>query len=1039
MKNYSLFTFFFIFFILFGNLNGQCPLPYQVTNRGCLLGGTSDVIETVRCVNGNNFYNEFTSVVGGNPCTNGYTRDNTYSFGYTIPPNRYFQMTVCQTLVPSMRYAVPLFINGEICTENGGDDYLFDFNSAQYRSKRYLTMETCIDGYIMFDGSETSTTATQCGPSGGSLHMASYDMGLLYTCSGVCANGGTCNQPTGQCQCTPAWTGALCQNDADECTLNIDNCAQNCINTNGGFKCSCNTGYTLNANKFSCDDINECLLDTDGCQHGCINNVPGFTCTCNPGYRLNTLNTKTCDDIDECLENTDGCAQNCTNSVGSFTCSCGNGYTLNTNQKTCDDVDECLLNTDGCQQGCLNIGGGFTCTCNTGFSLNADKKTCGDINECTLNTDGCAQNCTNTVGGFQCSCMSGYVLNSNGKSCDNVNECAMDTDLCTTSTTCVDTVGSYRCDCVNPTYGHSSPYECIPVPQVTSVTQIAKLDFQISGSNFGTTASLLQIKIGQVNCQSISFVNPTTLKCSIPIGSEAFGVVSVKLSGVEGTGNYIGSPYIESSSNRVVNTDILVTIMGKRLPNTLVGTKMFIGSQECTLTSATNIRHECTIGRGTGHKLVKLTNGAFENTDNHQFAYPLPEIHDITNITSEGGSLTVTGQHIGTDPSKISMQIGTIKCNNIEILTGHEEFKCNVVSGIQEITHSVELTVDGQTTDSTIPVYITVKPPTNPKPPQCGTSCPVNGVCTSDGCKCKEGYTGTNCDKVPTHVDPKPDPEKPGVDVGTDPKDRYKISIVRVQELNYQDTPVVSIDLLNSQWKLASNQSTNTWTYTTTLSNNASISTTFEYITQADGKSFNFSGRSIHLSKDSMKLSIAVNNWDFDSRLNRLEFHIENSSPQLMTDKCDNPVNQSSVSQSTNQNTIFTELKNPSNGMYARFMSYAEIDGHAINGRVRTIPNEDTTKTNTVIVATSVPYFKTSAVIDPDYSVFLRVASDSSEDENNIECSSNSKKTNWRLIVGVTVGGVAGIALIVGAILLIKKKIVVRNFMKKLNNKVNKA
>ena len=43
-----------------------------------------------------------------------------------------------------------------------------------------------------------------------------------------------------------------CFTDVNECTSNRDNCAQNCINTNGGYRCSCRTGYYLLSNGYTC-------------------------------------------------------------------------------------------------------------------------------------------------------------------------------------------------------------------------------------------------------------------------------------------------------------------------------------------------------------------------------------------------------------------------------------------------------------------------------------------------------------------------------------------------------------------------------------------------------------------------------------------------------------------------------------------------------------------------------------------------------------------------------------------------------------------
>jgi hypothetical protein len=75
--------------------------------------------------------------------------------------------------------------------------------------------------------------------------------------------------------------------DINECSEGIDQCAQNCHNTDGSYTCSCNTGYSLDSNGRGCSDIDECALNTDGCAQNCQNTVGSYTCSCNPGYRLN--------------------------------------------------------------------------------------------------------------------------------------------------------------------------------------------------------------------------------------------------------------------------------------------------------------------------------------------------------------------------------------------------------------------------------------------------------------------------------------------------------------------------------------------------------------------------------------------------------------------------------------------------------------------------------------------------------------------------------------------------------------------------------
>ena len=63
--------------------------------------------------------------------------------------------------------------------------------------------------------------------------------------------------------------------------------------------CSCNAGFSLNADGLTCDDINECDNANGGCAQNCVNNDGGFVCSCNAGFSLNA-DGLTCDDINEC-------------------------------------------------------------------------------------------------------------------------------------------------------------------------------------------------------------------------------------------------------------------------------------------------------------------------------------------------------------------------------------------------------------------------------------------------------------------------------------------------------------------------------------------------------------------------------------------------------------------------------------------------------------------------------------------------------------------------------------------------------------------
>lgn len=75
--------------------------------------------------------------------------------------------------------------------------------------------------------------------------------------------------------------------DIDECSTDMHNCADNelCQNTFGSFECvkECSKGYQLNGTV--CDDIDECL-ESDRCDKRatCENTNGGYKCICDEGF-----------------------------------------------------------------------------------------------------------------------------------------------------------------------------------------------------------------------------------------------------------------------------------------------------------------------------------------------------------------------------------------------------------------------------------------------------------------------------------------------------------------------------------------------------------------------------------------------------------------------------------------------------------------------------------------------------------------------------------------------------------------------------------
>ncbi|RDD42220.1 Mucin-like protein, partial [Trichoplax sp. H2] len=232
--------------------------------------------------------------------------------------------------------------------------------------------------------------------------------------------------------------GAKCS-DINECDSGDHQCEQMCINEDGSYSCQCLPGYVLSDDNHNCLDINECKSESANCSSfaTCTNQPGSYECTCFTGYEGDGY---ICTEIDLCSPF--NCSQTCNNG----TCSCYSGYQLNSDGQTCQDIDECVRFRP-CDQLCFNSIGSYYCSCKTGFT--GDGSTCTDINECTLAVDNCSLNgtCINNIGSYTCTCKTGFA--GNGSTCSDIDECSLGTANCASNAICRNNLGSYTCTCLS--------------------------------------------------------------------------------------------------------------------------------------------------------------------------------------------------------------------------------------------------------------------------------------------------------------------------------------------------------------------------------------------------------------------------------------------------------------------------------------------------------------------------------------------------------------------------------------------------------------
>ncbi|XP_070561368.1 complement component C1q receptor-like [Ptychodera flava] len=168
------------------------------------------------------------------------------------------------------------------------------------------------------------------------------------------------------------------------------------------------------------DGLSPTPCDTYGCEQRCTEGPDGPVCSCENGYSLDTDNF-TCSDIDECAAGTSGCSQICTNTNGGSECSCFDGYNRHPSLAfLCQDINECLDNKGNCDHFCDNTQGSYECSCDANYTLWSDGHSC-DIDECDdADRGNCQSLCVNTLGSYHCDCVDGYELAADLTSCRQV-------------------------------------------------------------------------------------------------------------------------------------------------------------------------------------------------------------------------------------------------------------------------------------------------------------------------------------------------------------------------------------------------------------------------------------------------------------------------------------------------------------------------------------------------------------------------------------------------------------------------------------------
>lgn len=304
-----------------------------------------------------------------------------------------------------------------------------------------------------------------------------------------------------------------------------------------------------------------------------------------------------------------------------------------------------------------------------------------------------------------------------------------------------------------------------------------------------------------------------------------------------------------------------------------------------------------------------------------------------------------------------------------------------------------------------------------PKCPGTTSECNGKGKCFEGVCQCTGTWSGPDCSidgTLPISIGDGGSQEgnttNPALVIHLDPSNvelpqvSFNISIKTIQEVDgsnniIQGYDINSLPLTHSKEPFVVGDINVTQvSYTIAIPNQATLTLILWVFSR--GATYSFANRTITVPDNSVKYSIKLENWPFNTIRNRLQIVMTTEGGSLNQDACQNTIS----SQDSSNNLQWFTLNVEGVSLHAQFVEEVILDGKV--GKV----GFELSSNNEVVY--SVPSFWDAIEIDPVYSVLL-------DTNNKVDnCQANSLKSNDNNVasvaVGAAVGGVVGAAAAVG-------------------------
>ncbi|EGC33326.1 hypothetical protein DICPUDRAFT_36890 [Dictyostelium purpureum] len=378
--------------------------------------------------------------------------------------------------------------------------------------------------------------------------------------------------------------------------------------------------------------------------------------------------------------------------------------------------------------------------------------------------------------------------------------------------------------------------------------------------------------------------------------------------------------------------------------------------------------------------------------------------HYITSVnpSNENGGETSFYGSFGEQHNQLSVIIGSKTCPVTH--SSNELINCTAPPG--KGIHSVNITQNNIVYIGK-DIYIYSKVPQNIF--ECPKNCSSHGKCnTSNGkCECYLGYTSFDCGSMlgggnKDNSTTTTEPPTSNVDNSTGIVDfqneriNFKIFLKSLNEIDINNNIVKSYPLV-SDWTVIKTQS-NIYTFEQSPNQDEfKVISTIEQI--ENDKSVSFAGIDFLLTNNSIKFTVLIKNYKYQSFLNTLQLEMESNTTELTNDDCNSKETQLDTENLKNQYDLsYIKLSKNNIDFVGRFINKVVSDSKP------TFLTTSYTKLNdSVTITLHLPHCVNECLIDPDFSALLS--------SNFSECKSPKQNIKWKIVVGVVVG-VVGVACI---------------------------